>query len=110
MTARPALAPPVYAGLACGCPDLLSPCPKAPGGLHSLTRPQAVHHSALGAPEPTRVPTLPQSPTQTPGERVLARVLALGDDHPSDDYRLAIGDVLRVLSECAPECHEQGHR
>lgn len=69
--------------------------------------------------EPGAVPPPPPPPPahadttdapQTAGERVLARVLALGDDHPSADYRQAIADVLAVLSDCAPECHEEGHR
>lgn len=57
---------------------------------------------------PTEPPEPPARP-QTAGERVLARLMALGDDEPSEDYRRALGDVLAVLADCADSCHEAGH-
>lgn len=53
----------------------------------------------------------PPAPPQTAGEKVLARLMALGDEPgATEEYRRALGDVLHVLSDCADSCHREGHR
>lgn len=88
---------------------------------HCNHDPVAVHrgvcecgHRLPPAGKPRRRRSKAATPTPsgpTPGERVLARLMALGDAEPlSPDYQRAIADVLRVLMDCAPECHQEGHR